>query len=76
MTPIEKLKQLFIRTEKEMFYTASIKKYDVCREFCIDCEIVTFNEIELMEYEVNFAKEKIKTAKSIQQKYLINNSNS
>ncbi len=28
-------------------------RYNAMREFCIDCKLLTFNDIELMEYEMN-----------------------
>jgi hypothetical protein len=34
-------------------YDRTIKEYNSVRLFCLDCELVSFNDIELMEYEVN-----------------------
>jgi hypothetical protein len=28
-------------------------RYSAVRVFCLDCELVSFNEVELMEFEVN-----------------------
>jgi len=34
-------------------YNSAKNYYNAMRLFCLDCELVTFNDIEVMEYEVN-----------------------
>lgn len=56
MKPIQRLKQLYKQQIKSEF-TPKYKKqkaiYLTSREFCLSCELVTFQEVEQMEYEVN-----------------------
>ena len=35
-------------------------RYNAMREFCLDCELLTFNEIEKMEFEIKQAYEMVK----------------
>jgi hypothetical protein len=58
MKPIERLRQQYkVVVEKDKsnseFYIPMLGEYQAMRLFCLDCELLTFNEIELMEYEVN-----------------------
>jgi hypothetical protein len=43
-------KAVFMNREQQ--YNCKIE-YQAMRLFCLDCELLTFNEMELMEYEVN-----------------------
>ena len=56
MKPIQRLEQLYKQQIKSEF-TPKYKKqraiYLTSREFCLSCELVTFQEVEQMEYEVN-----------------------
>jgi hypothetical protein len=46
---LDRLKQQYKIAKK----TNNIKPYYAMRLFCLDCELITFNDIEIMEYEVN-----------------------
>jgi hypothetical protein len=39
--------------QTEMVKFKVIEHYNAMRSFCLDCELVSFNDIETMEYEVN-----------------------
>lgn len=43
------LKRNFLLTEKNYRQI----RYNAMREFCLDCELIPFTDIEVMEYEVN-----------------------
>ena len=58
MNPLERLKK-----EYEKYFLLNddlidlkkryLRTYSDMRLFCLDCELLTFNEIELMEFEVD-----------------------
>lgn len=53
---LDRLKQQYrAYKDKESLYDDYTRKtyYDAMRLFCLDCELVSFNEVEVMEYEVN-----------------------
>jgi len=51
---LDRLRQEYKQTQKSVLnYTKNLQDYQAMRLFCLDCELLTFNEIELMEYEVN-----------------------
>lgn len=57
MKPIQRLKQQYIESKQ---YTVSSRNrkdrklsYLAMCLFCLDCELVTFQEVEQMEYEVD-----------------------
>lgn len=57
MKPIQRLKQLYRRfkysiADKEEKRNQS-REYHMCRAFCLDCDLLTFQEVEQMEYEVD-----------------------
>jgi hypothetical protein len=56
MKPIERLRQQYKQLkEKQSIDSLNFHKirYDAMRLFCLDCELLTFNDIELMEFEVD-----------------------
>jgi hypothetical protein len=54
MKPIDRLRQEYKQTQKSVLnYTKNLQDYQAMRLFCLDCGLLTFNEIELMEYEVD-----------------------
>lgn len=55
MKPIDKLKELYYSYVNCDTYSHDRAKtrYYCAREFALDCGLVTFNEVELMEYEQN-----------------------
>ena len=48
MKPIDRLRQ-----EYQRYKEVGIRDYFTLRAFCLDCNLVSFNEIELMEFEVD-----------------------
>lgn len=56
MKPLDKLKNYYINLKIAKTISEGLNiesRYNILRAFCIECNIVTFNEIEVMEYEVN-----------------------
>jgi hypothetical protein len=56
MKPIDKLKNYYIQIVNAKTISEGLNvesRYNILRCFCIECELLTFNEIELMEFEVN-----------------------
>lgn len=56
MKPIDRLRQQYKQLkEKQSIDSLNFHKirYDAMRLFCLDCELLTFNDIELMEFEVD-----------------------
>ena len=55
MKPIDRLRQEY-KTQKKLLKldkNTNLIIYQVMRLFCLDCELLTFSEIELMEFEVD-----------------------
>ena len=55
MKPIDRLR-LEYKQQQELLKidrNTNLIIYQAMRLFCLDCELLTFNEIELMEYEVD-----------------------
>lgn len=53
---LDRLRQQYLETKKEestMIKTLRVSNYTGMRNLCLDCELVSFNDIELMESEVN-----------------------
>jgi adenylate cyclase class IV len=57
MTPLQRLRQEYIHS---LGFHASSKirkqrknSYNAMRLFCLDTQLISFNDIELMEFEVN-----------------------
>jgi hypothetical protein len=47
-----------LRQQYKEYYSTKYSRekevsYNAMRVFCLDCELVSFNEVELMEFEVN-----------------------
>jgi hypothetical protein len=57
MRPLDRLKQeykeLLKHKHRKVAFNNRNMGYKAMRLFCLDCELLTFNEIELMEFEVN-----------------------
>lgn len=55
MKPIDKLKELYYSyvNSDRYNYDKAKARYFCAREFALDCDLVEFNEIELIEYEEN-----------------------
>ena len=56
MKPLDKLKNYYIQivTAKTMSEGLNVEsRYNILRAFCIECELLTSNEIELMEFKIN-----------------------
>ena len=62
MTPQEnniylnRLKELYkfaVQNEESEFYIGRLENYQSVRTFCLDTQLISFNDIEVMEYEVN-----------------------
>jgi hypothetical protein len=54
---LDRLKQQYKITKTEapnkQLQELRLTDYQAMRLFCLDCELVSFNEVELMEFEVN-----------------------
>jgi hypothetical protein len=53
---LDRLRQQYESISKKQTvdsWSTNIMHYTAMRLFCLDCELVSFNEVELMEYEVN-----------------------
>jgi len=55
MKPLDRLREQYKETFTGSMDDKLLRKrqYYSVRLFCLDCELVTFNDIEVMEYEVN-----------------------
>lgn len=56
MKPIDRLKELYkiqLNSEFILSYKENKARYLTSREFALACNLVTFNDINLMEYEIN-----------------------
>jgi hypothetical protein len=57
MKPLDRLRQEYKLVCKAEDWSENKRElnndYLAMRLFCLDCELVSFNDIELMEYEVN-----------------------
>jgi hypothetical protein len=56
MKPLDRLRQQYIKTQETWNGRLILKncyEYDAMRLFCLDCKLVSFNDIELMESDVN-----------------------
>ena len=62
MTPQEnniylnRLKELYkfaVQNEESEFYIGRLENYQSVRVFCLDTQLVSFNDIEVMENEIN-----------------------
>ena len=42
-----------VENEELEFYIGRLENYQSVRAFCLDTQLVSFNDIEVMEYEVN-----------------------
>lgn len=45
--------KLAVENEESEFYISRLENYQSVRAFCLDTQLVSFNDIETMEYEVN-----------------------
>jgi len=52
MKPLDRLRQQYKATKQE-YNGLEMTRYNAMRLFCLDCELVSFNDIELMENEIN-----------------------
>lgn len=59
MKPLDRLRQEYKQLQEnkkkykvESLYTTE-QLYNSVRLFCLDTQLISFNEIELMEYEIN-----------------------
>ncbi len=53
---LNRLKELYkfaVQNEESEFYIGRLENYQSVRVFCLDTQLVSFNEIEQMEFEVN-----------------------
>ena len=53
---LNRLKELYkfaVENEESEFYIGRLENYQSVRAFCLDTQLVSFNEIEQMEFEVN-----------------------
>ena len=53
---LNRLKELYkfaVQNEESEFYIGRLENYQSVRAFCLDTQLVSFNDIELMENEVN-----------------------
>ena len=53
---LNRLKELYkfaVQNEESEFYIGRLENYQSVRVFCLDTQLVSFNDIELMENEVN-----------------------
>ena len=56
MKPLDRLREqyrLYKNANSERLKKLYYSSYANMRLFCLDCELLTFNEIELMEFEVD-----------------------
>jgi hypothetical protein len=54
MKPLDRLRQQYIETQKSVLnYNRNLQDYNSVRLFCLVCELVSFNDIEAMENEIN-----------------------
>jgi hypothetical protein len=54
MKPLDRLRQQYIETQKSVLnYNRNLQDYNSVRLFCLVCELVSFNDIEVMENEIN-----------------------
>lgn len=56
MKPLDRLRQQYLETKKEeskIINTLRVSNYTGMRYLCLDCELVSFKDIEDMEDEVN-----------------------
>ncbi len=55
MKPIDRLRQEYKQRQEllKINKNTNLIIYQAMRLFCLDCELVSFNDIEAMEYEVN-----------------------
>jgi hypothetical protein len=52
MNLLDRLRQQYKATKKE-YNGLELTRYNAIRLFCLDCGLLTFLEIEAMEFEVN-----------------------
>jgi hypothetical protein len=52
MKPLDRLRQQYKATKQE-YNGLEMTRYNAMRLFCLDCKLVSFNDIELMESDVN-----------------------
>lgn len=53
---LNRLKELYkfaVQNKESEFYIGRLENYQSVRAFCLDTQLVSFNDIEAMEYEVN-----------------------
>ena len=53
---LNRLKELYkfaVENEESEFYIGRLENYQSVRAFCLDTQLISFNDIEVMENEVN-----------------------
>ena len=53
---LNRLKELYkfaVQNEESEFYIGRLENYQSVRAFCLDTQLISFNDIELMESEIN-----------------------
>lgn len=53
---LNRLKELYkfaVENEESEFYIGRLENYQSVRAFCLDTQLISFNDIEVMESEVN-----------------------
>lgn len=56
MKPIDRLKEQYIEVKRNFIPSENVyrrTRYNAMREFCLDCSLLSFAEIELMEDEID-----------------------
>ena len=57
MKPIKRLREQYKRINSEFIPELAEAEYNSVRAFCLDCNILSFNEINRMEYDVRIELE-------------------
>lgn len=51
---LNRLKEQYKTTQKSVLnYNRNLQDYNAMRLFCLDTQLISFNDIELMEYEID-----------------------
>ena len=53
---LNRLKELYkfaVQNEESEFYIGRLENYQSVRAFCLDTQLISFNDIEMMESEIN-----------------------
>jgi hypothetical protein len=53
LSSLKELYKFAVRDEESEFYIGRLENYQSVRAFCLDTGIVSYDDAELMEYEVN-----------------------